>query len=280
MKADLHTHTTHSDGTLSPRELVACAKSKGLSCIAITDHDTVSGISEGKAGGNDEGIEVVSGVEVSVMFEGGTMHILGHFLNADDRDLLKKLSGVQEARRERNPKMIQRLNELGFELCMEDVEKIAGGRQVGRPHVASAMVKKGYAKDRQEAFDKYLGKGRPAYIEKRKMTSEEAIGMIRKAKGTASLAHPAYLNLGSREAFETVLRRLADEGLQGIEAYSSHHSGEEAEDYERVAKRFGLVATGGSDFHGGNKPNAELGVMAGGKSLDYKTVQLLRKRIR
>ncbi|MBI4388269.1 MAG: PHP domain-containing protein, partial [Candidatus Omnitrophica bacterium] len=200
-RIDLHMHTTHSDGTLTPTELVARARSKELSCIALTDHDTVSGIKEAQRAGNEHDVEVIPGVEISVIFEPGTMHILGYFVDIENKDLLKGLESVQEARRHRNPKIIERLNALGFAITLEEVEKVSGGDQIGRPHFAKVMVEKGFVKSHEEAFKKYLGRGCSAYIDKRTVTSKDAIQMIREAGGVASLAHPKQLKVPQGDVF-------------------------------------------------------------------------------
>ncbi len=275
-RADLHMHTTHSDGTLTPTELVALAKSKGLSCIALTDHDTVSGVKEAQEAGRRLGVEVITGVEISAIFGPGTMHILGHCLDVENEKLKQGLEEFQIARRERNPMIVQKLNALGIDMTLEDAIEESGGGQVGRPHFARVLVKKGCVKNFEEAFDKYLAKGKPAYVDKRKMTSRDAIRMIRGAGGVASLAHPKLTKLGKTGQFEALMAQLVDEGLQGIEMYSSCQSREEANYFRDVSKRFGLIATGGSDFHGANKPEIELGWMGDGARLGYDTVELLK----
>ena len=273
-------HTTHSDGTLTPRELVARAKEKDLFCIALTDHDTVTGVLEAQTAGEEFGVEVIPGVEVSVIFGPGTMHILGYFLNTEDKNLQKGLASIQEARRKRNPKIIEQLNSLGMKITLEEVAQASGGDQVGRPHFAKVMIQKKYVRNSEEAFKKYLGKGAAAYEDKRNVTSEEAIRMICGAGGVASLAHPKQLKVPQGETFENEIAKLIDQGLSGLEVYSSCQSREESQYYKQVADRFGLVVTGGSDFHGQNKPTIELGWMGDGASLFYDTIDAMRLRAR
>lgn len=275
-RVDLHMHTVHSDGTLTPTELVERAKSRGLDCIALTDHDTTSGVREAQAAGKANGVEVIPGVEISVICEPGTMHILGYFIDANNKILSEGLESIQEARRQRNPQIIEKLNALGMDITLEEVTKESGGDQVGRPHFARVLVNKGYVKNFEEAFDKYLTKGAPAYVDKRKMTSEYALQMIRGAGGVASLAHPKLLKLKERKEFEAEIATLKDQGLGAIEAYSSCQSKEEAAYFRDVAKRFGLVITGGSDFHGANRPQVELGWMGEGACLYYDTIDSLK----
>ena len=270
-------HTIHSDGTLTPRELVERAKSRNLFCIALTDHDTVSGVPDAQAAGREFDLEVIAGVEVSVVFEPGTIHILGYFIDTQNQKLLNGLEKIQGARRERNPKIIELLNKLGIQITSEEVEAESGGDQVGRPHFARVLVKKGYVRDFQEAFDKYLAKGKPAYVDKRNMTSGEALRMIREAGGVASLAHPKHLKLQDPNLFELQIKKLVSEGLGGLEVYSSCQSREESAYYLEVANRFGLTVTGGSDFHGANRPQVDLGWL-GGAALFYDTIELLRAK--
>lgn len=277
-RVDLHMHTLHSDGTLTPVELVERAKSRSLSCIALTDHDTINGVLEAQAAGRKLGVEVVAGVEISVIFEPGTMHILGYFVDIQNKILLTGLEKIQNARGERNPKIIELLNKMGVAITLEEVKAESGGDQVGRPHFARVLLKKGHVKTAQEAFDRYLAKGSPAYVDKRNMTSKEAIQMIRRAGGVASLAHPKQLKLKDKALFEAEIKRLVSEGLGGLEVYSSCQSKEESSYYLEVAKRFGLVVTGGSDFHGANRPSVELGWLGDGAHLFYDTIETLRSK--
>ena len=279
-RVDLHMHSRHSDGTLTPEELVARAKSKGLSCIALTDHDTASGIRSAQNAGRREGVEIIPGIEISVIFEPGTMHILGYFVDPENQDLLEGLRPIQEARQKRNPMIIERLRTLGMEITLEEVENVSGGGQVGRPHFARVMVEKGYVKNFEEAFNKYLTRGGPAYIDKRTVASADAIAMIRRSGGAAVLAHPKQLKVPHGKTFESEIAKLADQGLAGLEVYSSCQSLEEASYYKEVANRFDLVVTGGSDFHGGNKAAVELGWMGEGVNLFYDTVEELKSRRR
>lgn len=275
---DLHMHTIHSDGTFTPGELVGLAKQKGLSCIALTDHDTLSGVEEAQAEGSRMGVEVIAGIEVSVKFEPGTMHILGFFVDRNSKNLQDGLALIQDARRSRNPMIIEKLRALGIDVSLEEVERESGGDQVGRPHFARLLVKKGYVRNFEEAFDKYLAKGAPAYVDKRKLTSREAIEMIEEAGGIAALAHPKQLKLDrTPDQFEHTIEQLTSEGMKGLEVYSSCQSKEEAARYRKTAERLGLLITGGSDFHGANKPNIPLGWMGDGVQIPYETVDRMKK---
>ena len=279
-RCDLHMHTVHSDGTLTSAELVRLAKKTGLACIALTDHDTLSGIEEAQDEGKLAGVEVISGVEISVICEPGTMHILGFFVDRNSKQLQEGLAGIQAARRMRNPQIIQKLQALGIDITLEEVKRASGGGQVGRPHFARVLVEKGCVRNSEEAFHKYLTKGAPAYVDKRKMTSREAMEMIENAGGIAALAHPKQLKLDDTpERFEEAVEQLKSEGMKGIEVYSSCQSKEEAACYRKTAERLGLLMTGGSDFHGANKPEVTLGWMGEGAEIPYETVDRMKKMI-
>ncbi|MDA8233472.1 MAG: PHP domain-containing protein [Clostridia bacterium] len=257
---DLHVHTTASDGTLTPGELVALAREKGLRAVAITDHDTVDGVGEALEAGSRLGIEVIPGVEISVDHKGGEMHILGYYFNPQSPYLLEQLNLLQEYRNQRNPKMVDRLNQLGLKVTLEELEGEAGGKVIGRPHLASLMVKKGYVRTKQEAFDRYLATGKPAYFKKEKLTPAEGIELVTKAGGLAVLAHPKYLKEAAQpQQLAELLEELKGFGLKGIEAYYSAHKPKETACYLELAGKLGLVVTGGSDFHGANKPEINLG---------------------
>jgi 3',5'-nucleoside bisphosphate phosphatase len=280
-RCDLHMHTVHSDGTVTPTELVRLAKKAKLSCIALTDHDTLSGIEEAQAEGAKLGIEVISGVEVSVIFDPGTLHILGYFVDRNSPKVKSVLGEVQDARKKRNPLIIEKLQSLGLDITLEEVEAESGGGQVGRPHFAAVMIRKGFVKEKQEAFDKYLAKGASAYVDKRTVSSKEAIDMIEEAGGIASVAHPKQLKLDHDPGrFEAEIKRLKDEGIKGIEVYSSCQSKKEAARYLEVAKQLDLIVTGGSDFHGQNKSNVKLGWMGkDGAMIPYETIDTMKQMI-
>ena len=276
---DLHMHTTHSDGSFTPRELVRFAKEKKLDCISVTDHDTMSSFDECADEAKKEGSELIPGIEISAQFEPGTLHILGYFLDRNDPQLKATLEDIQKARRERNPQIIEKLNRLGIPITFEEAKAESGGKQIGRPHFAKVLLKKGVVKDLQEAFDKYLAKGKPAYLDKRRLSPKESIRRIREAGGIAVIAHPKQMRL-DEEKLTQEFARLRDEGLGGIEAYNSCQNREEAQIYKRLAKRFNLLITGGSDFHGANKPDVDLGYLGDGVELGYEVVEQMRQSLR
>jgi len=261
---DLHSHTTFSDGSYTPEELFSYAKEKNLDALAITDHDTVSGYPEAKKASEKFGVELIPGIEISCQFQPGTLHILGYFLNPNDPNLLKGLKGVQNARAERNPQIIQKLIELGIHITLEDVEVKSGGDQIGRPHFAQVLIEKGYVKDNEEAFSKYLGKGAAAYLDKRRLSAREGIALIEKAGGVAVVAHPKLLKVSDRDQLVALFSEWKGYGLKGVEAYSSCQNAQEQKFWHALGKELGLLITGGSDFHGKNKPDVDLGWMGEG----------------
>lgn len=256
---DLHMHSTHSDGTLSPRQLVTTAIEKGLCAIAVTDHDTFSGVAEAQAAGAEMGVRVISGVEISVEYGSKTVHMLGYCFDAGVEKLRTGLDQILAGRNARNVKIVRKLNELGMAVTLEEIEDEAGGTVVGRPHIANVLIRRGYVKERQEAFDKYLAKGAAAYEERLKFSPVDAVGMIRKAGGVAVLAHPKYVPLQPAEDIEAVVKTLVDAGLGGIECHYSTHTPEETARYLELAEKYNLIVTGGTDFHGANKPDIQMG---------------------
>ena len=275
-RVDLHMHTTHSDGSFTPRELIRYAQKKGLSCISVTDHDTMSSYEECADEAKKQGLELIPGIEISAQFEPGTLHILGFFLDRNHPKLRATLEDIQKARRERNPQIIEKLNHLGIPITMDEVRAESGGKQVGRPHFAQVLLKKGIIQSMDEAFEKYLGKDKPAYVDKRRLSARESVEQIREAGGIAVIAHPKQMHLDEETLFKE-FERLKEEGLGGIEVYNSCQNREEARLYERIAKRFDLLVSGGSDFHGANKPEVDLGYLGDGVELGYETVEKMRE---
>ena len=273
---DLHLHTTASDGVLTPSALVRYAKSKGLQAIAITDHDTIEGLDEGLSEGERIGFEVIPGVEISADHSPGSMHMLGYFLDIHHPLLKGKLDYLQRARAERNPKIIQNLNRLGVRISYEEVVKASGGGQVGRPHVAQVLMEKGYVRSFQEAFDRFLKKGAPAYVDKVRLKSKEAISFITEAGGLAVLAHPKTVTADGSSSFEKILGELMEEGLRGIEVFYPEHTPLEVAQFKAMAERYGLLMTGGTDYHGIEKETLDIGVGRGEMKLPYSIVETLK----
>jgi hypothetical protein len=254
---DLHTHSTASDGSFHPSELVEYAAKKGAAAIALTDHDTIDGLAEALLAASQRGLELVPGLEISADQPGGTMHILGYFVDPDDPVLQQELRRLQEARRERNPKIIAKLQQLGIPITYDQVRALAEG-QVGRPHIAQALLRIGAVTTLDEAFKKFLTKGAPAYVEKFRYPPEKAIDLIIRAGGVPVLAHPFTLKSTSPDELRRIVSTLKDQGLAGLECLYPEHSAEQTRRYSVMAKELGLAVTGGTDFHGKNKEGVDL----------------------
>jgi predicted metal-dependent phosphoesterase TrpH len=242
----MHTHTTASDGTFSPAENILRAVEKGLSGIAITDHDTVSGIEAALIEAEKHAdFECVPGIEISTLYKGQDIHVLGYFIDYQDEPFLQKLQQLQSVRDQRNTMIIQNLNQLGISITESELEeKRHEGGNVGRGHIAEILMEKGAVSSLPEAFDKYIGKGKPAYATIERISPIDAIKMIREANGIAVLAHP-----GIYEADE-LISIMCENGLAGIEYCHPDHSIEQVHHYEKMAEKYGLIKTAGSDFHG------------------------------
>lgn len=257
-KVDLHTHTTSSDGTLTPSEIVLYAKNKGIQILGITDHDTFDGIEEAYETARSNNIELICGTEISADYS-PVLHILAYFKYDKYKAFEGILKSLQKNRQERNPKILKKLNELGFDIKYEEVIAKSQGNIIGRPHFAQVMVDKGYVASTDEAFEKYLAEGRPAYVKKEKLSPQKTLKEIVSAGGVAVLAHPILLGMEDKKIEELIVV-LKSYGLKGIEAYYTEHSDEYTSFLLNLAKRHDLIVTGGSDFHGSVKKSIEIGV--------------------
>ncbi len=275
---DLHVHTTLSDGTLTPREVVQLAQRAGLAAIAITDHDTVRGNQEAIEEGGRVGVEVVPGVEVSVDFHAGTMHVLGYYIDFDCDALVETLQRIENARHERNRTILEKLSQLGMHLDYEAIKTVAREGPVGRPHIAQALVQEGHVANLREAFDKYLKKGAPAYAERLRFSEVDAIRIIDQADGIAVLAHPKSLCCADSASLSTIVARLVSLGLEGIEVYYPSHSPEMQRTYASLAGQYGLLVTGGTDFHGAIYPEIQLGFGYGDLYVPYSFLEAMKAR--
>ena len=274
---DLHTHTDESDGTLSPRQLIDEAVRVGLSAIAITDHDTLSGYDLAVPHAARSGIELLCGVELSVNYSAYSVHLLAYFLERQPTDDFRRwLLELQAGRRKRNETLVQKLCSHGMPITLEEVA--AGGRKLlARPHFAAVMIKKGYVASRREAFEKYLHETGSCYVPREEPVFEEAIRRIHAAGGTAVLPHPGRIG-GPRAGLETIVRDMCRLGLQGLEVQHSDHSPAEVHYYLRLARELGIAATGGSDFHGEAKPAVSLGTgICGNLNLPDSVLDELRR---
>jgi predicted metal-dependent phosphoesterase TrpH len=259
---DLHVHSTCSDGSETPEHIVELAVTAGCTAVALTDHDGVAGVARARAGATNLGVAVVSGCEVSCVISPGTMHLLSYFVEPGDGPLQSELERLRQDRAERNERLVARLQDLGLPVSFEQVEAAAGGGVIGRPHFASVLVENGAAADIQDAFDRLLAKGGPAYVPKARVDATTLIRAATASGAVAVLAHPFSLGLAAPE-FERVLDELVAAGLTGMECYYGRYSPEERAGLVEVARRHGLVATGGSDFHGRFKPDLFVGTGTG-----------------
>jgi len=261
---DLHIHTTASDGTFTPKQVISHAHQLKLKAIAITDHDTVAGSKEALRNGIPPSLGFLTGVEISStpppFYPGsGSFHLLGYSIRLDDLKLNQTLEKLQQARKNRNPAIINRLNELGVSITLDEVRKEAGEGQLGRPHIAQLMVKKRVVASIDEAFDQFLGTGKPAYVDKQRVECFKAIEIILDAGGVPVLAHPGLLDYKDENQFEELIGKLKKAGIQGVEVYYSGHTPDQTRLYAELAKRHDLLMTGGSDFHGAIQPEIEMG---------------------
>ena len=273
---DLHTHSTASDGSDTPSRLMELAKEVGLSAIALSDHDTVAGLEEAAEAAGRLGIEFIPAVELSCQFHKGNMHMLGYYIDAAHPGFRAVLEKVQAARAERNPKILKKLADLGILITMEELEALAQGGQIGRPHIARALVEKGVVKDVSQAFEKFLKRGGRAYAPKSILSPEAAISSIKEAGGIPVLAHPFSLKAEGPEELQAIVTDLKAKGLMGMECYYSEHSKEFTSQCIELARALGLAVTGGSDYHGKAKPYIKLGRGKGDLVIPYECVEELK----
>lgn len=261
---DLHCHSTASDGTLTPTQVVGLANRCGLSALALTDHDTVAGVGEAASAAERVGLDFLPGIEISAEYPvPGTLHILGYGVDPDNPRLTRLTDELIAGRDSRNPRIVAKLNEMGVAVTMNEWEDEAKGNVLGRPHLAAILHRKGYVSSIKQAFDWYIGQGAPAYFDKERLTPRQAIERIRASGGVPVLAHPIQLRTTNDAELERVVKDLLDLGLVGLEVIHSDHDAGQIEKYTQLASRFKLLKTGGSDFHGLNKKDIELGIARG-----------------
>ncbi len=262
MAVDLHTHSRVSDGSDSPTELVANAVSARLNALALTDHDTLDGLEEAQAAADLAGIRLIRGVELSLEWTKGGMHLVVLFLTPEG-PLQDRLADLQIARQTRNDRMILLLQSLGYDITMEELIEESGGGVVGRPHMAAILVRKGYFPDPPAVFDELLATGRPGYLGRDRLDPEEAIRLARASGGVPIVAHPHTLGLDTAAEYADAMETLATTGLAGIECYYGDYPRAQQEELATTTRRFGLIPSGGSDYHGTYKEGLELGIGRG-----------------
>ncbi len=264
---DLHAHTTASDGSLSPTQLVQAAGALGLSALAVTDHDTVGGLAEALQAAQSINMTFVPGVELSVEDDGGRFHLLGYAFSPHDQPMQDALAHLRESRARRNTLMAQRMADLGLPLTMDDVRAEAGpdSQVVARPHFAQALLRRGLVSSVQDAFDRFLASGKPLYLPKQVLTPHDAIALIHNAGGVAVMAHPGLVPLGDEALAARIAHLASQSSLDGLEAYYSQHTEAQTARFLDIAQQNNLLVTGGSDFHGTPKPHVPLGVVYQGQ---------------
>jgi predicted metal-dependent phosphoesterase TrpH len=280
VRIDLHIHSTASDGTLSPSEILTLAQDLNIAAISITDHDTLDGSKDALSFGIPPSVKFLTGVEISSepppSFScAGSFHILGYAVDVDHPDLNHTLSMLRDSRKRRNPQILELLSRLGIEISLEEVRNLAGDSQLGRPHIARFMVEKGYVPSIDAAFDEYLGNGKPAYVDRFRFECEKTIKAILNAGGIPVLAHPLLLGIRENDILEDLIAVLTEMGLRGIEVYYPEHTKNLIAYYSRLASHFNLLITGGTDFHGDIKPEIKMGVGKGDFFVPYELYEKL-----
>ncbi len=277
---DLHAHTTASDGSLSPAQLVQAADALGLAALAVTDHDTVDGLAEALRAAQSLSVVVVPGVELSVEDDGGRFHLLGYAFNPHDQTLQDALARLRESRAARNALMAQKMVALGLPLTMDDVRAEAGpdSQVVARPHFAQALLKRGLVSSVQDAFDRYLATGKPLYLPKQVLTPRDAIALIHNAGGVAVMAHPGLVLLSDDALAARIAALASHDGMDGLEAFYSQHTEAQTARFLEIAQQNSLLVTGGSDFHGTPKPHVPLGIVYQGRPASASLLDALPLR--
>ncbi len=271
MSIDLHVHSTFSDGSMSPTELVNYAQQKGLSALSITDHDTIEGHAEAMVAGEKHGVEIVPGVELSIKCGECPVHMLGYLFRPGDDNLNQQLKRLQNGRLERNKVILENLKKLGIPIELVELEEVSGHGQSGRPHIAQLLIGKGVVTSMDEAFNRYLARGGSAYAPRLVFQAHEAISMIKNAGGLAVLAHPQQIEKSGKDV-SSIIRKLLDLGLDGIEVYYPTHSRQFKKKLMNISRKLDLLVTGGSDYHGAIRPGTTL---AGGKNCSV-SLQILK----
>ncbi|MDQ6700820.1 MAG: PHP domain-containing protein [Acidobacteriota bacterium] len=274
---DLHSHTTESDGTDSPEELIRIAVQIGLEALAITDHDTLAGYRKARPYAEAVDLPLLCGIELSTRFRGRSVHLLGYFPKGEPAaPFVAWLTELQQSRKDRNRRMAERLQALGIPITLEEVER-KGRSMAGRPHFARVLMEKGYVSSIQQAFEEYLDESAKGYVERQEADFAESVALIAASGGVASVAHPIRLLRNAAEPLRDTIRAMRDAGLPALEAYHSDHRPADVRFYEALAREFGIGVTGGSDYHGLNKPNIRLGTGASG-NLDVQMDVLISLR--
>lgn len=273
---DLHVHSNASDGTLSPEEVVARAVEKQLKAIALTDHDTIDGLSRARKAAAEHNLELIPGIELSCFYGDTEIHILGFFVDETSPELTDGLKHLVHIRDQRNETMLKRFQEDGFEITMEDLQHGNPDTVVTRAHFARVLTEKGYASSMSKAFDKYLQYGGRYCMRKEVVTPAQAMELLTRSGAWPCLAHPMQYHLGYRQ-IEDLVRQLKEMGLKGLEVYHSSQNPCQSSKLRKIARTYGLLPSGGSDFHGSNKPDIELGTGRGGLRISYSLLKDIKE---
>jgi predicted metal-dependent phosphoesterase TrpH len=272
-KIDLHVHTCVSDGRLTPRQIVELAYQQGVGLLSIADHDSVDGVAPAKeAARRYPGLRVIPGVELSSHSPGNEVHILGYFVRCDSPTLQAELKSLRDSREERAKAMVQKLQAMGFDISLERVQQIAGEGSIGRPHIAQALMEKGLVSDFREVFDKYIGQGGPAYVDRHKLTPEQAIGLVLESGGIPVLAHPTTANVYQ------LLPGMLAAGLMGLEVYYKDYLPDTRQELANMARKHRLIATGGTDYHGIEDTEVMLGGSGVPRTVETRLFALAAKK--
>lgn len=272
---DLHAHTTASDGSYTPTELVRYAKKKGLSAIAITDHDTVAGVEEASIEGRKLGIRVIPGAELSTRMDDCDVHMTSLFINCKNKQLIKRLDDMAASRQERNYKMVDKLHEAGFQIDRRDLDALGEGKILARGHIAQILIARGYATELKEALRKYLSKGTPGYVQKEVLSPEECIQLVHDAGGLIFVAHLHQIDPQDPEHCRDVARRLIRMGADGLETQYCEFDDEWRQATEQIAQECGCLRSGGSDFHGAMKKGLDLACGYGDLQVPYTFLEAM-----
>lgn len=277
---DLHAHTTASDGSYTPAKLIDYAKEKGLAAVAVTDHDTLSGLEEAVAEGERLGIRVIPGVELGTRLDDCDVHMTALFINCKNKALIKRLDEMAASRRERNLKMVDRLHDAGFRIDRSDLERLGPDKLIARGHIAQILIARGYASDLKDALRRYLSKGGPGYVQKEVLPPKECIRLAHEAGGLIFVAHLHQIDPASPEHSIAVCRRLLEMGADGLETLYCEFDDYWRDITEKLAREYGCLRSGGSDFHGELKKGLDLGCGYGDLAVPYEFLSAMEERLK
>lgn len=274
-KIDLHVHTKASDGIYTPIEMIDYAIANGISALAITDHDTVSGLKEAVQYADKIGFDLIPGIELGIDYPSGSFHLLGLYVDYNNANLIEITEKLKRSRLIRIKKMVASLNEYGMDISLDEVEHEASGSAAGKPHIARVMIRKGYAEGIKDVFKNYLMKGKPGFVERERITLNDAVAAIKNAGGIPVVAHPISLNIKNTAKFEEKLDELIAKGIEGVEVYSSMHSMSEVSEFLKIADKKNILISGGSDFHGDK--SKQIGVYTDGNFIPSEILEVIKR---